>query len=131
MPEDAFTVSAQVGNRKTGQTETVDALVGSGNALAIMPSSLLHRLGDEPEGTMHFRSEYGGRVEFPVGHVHFSVQGAEGTALVVFGPEGRCELGSNTLSALLLEPDLEAHLMVPAIALLPTVIPVEEDVPGD
>ena len=41
MPEDAFTVSPQVGNRKTGQTETVDALVGSGNALAIMPSSLL------------------------------------------------------------------------------------------
>ena len=133
MPEDAFTVSAQVGNRKTGQTETVDALVGSGNALAIMPSSLLHRLGVEPERPMHFRSDDGGRVEFPIGHAFFSLEGAEGEALVVFGPEDRCELGTGTLSVLLVEPDPTTQSLFPVMGmgLLPGLLFLGDDDPGN
>ena len=123
---DTFTVAVQVSNRESGLAETVDASVGGGAALAAMPSSLLHRLGIEPERTMHFRSDDGGRVEYPVGHAHFSVQDVEGDALVVFGPEDCCELGTNTLSDLLLEPDLQAGMLLPAIGLLPGIILLDE-----
>ena len=90
--------------------------------MAVMPSSLLRRLGVEPERTMYFRTDDGGREAFAVGHAFFSVDRAEGAAPVVFGPDDRCELGADTLSALLLEPDVEARAMVPAIALLPTLL---------
>ena len=66
---------------------------------------------------MHFRSDDGQRIELPVGHAHFSVQGAEGEALVLFGPEDRCELGTNTLSDLLLEPDPTAQTLFPVMGL--------------
>ena len=96
MAAATFTVSVEVSNSNTGLSQTVEALVGGGSAIAVMPASLLHRLGIEPEETMHFRTQDGGRTEFPVGHAWFSVQGAEGEAMVVFGPEDRCELGANT-----------------------------------
>ena len=54
-----FTVSVEVSCRESGLTQTVDALVGGGNALATMPSSLLHRLGIQPDETMHFRAQDG------------------------------------------------------------------------
>ena len=117
MTSDAFRVSVRVSGLETGLSETVDALVGGGTAVAVMPSSLLHRLGIEPSETMHFRTEDGGRTELPVGYAHFSVEGAEGEAMVVFGPEDRCELGSNTLSDLLLEPDPAAQTLFPVMGL--------------
>jgi hypothetical protein len=123
---ETFTVPVQVSCRESGLAQTVDALVGGGNALAMMPSFLLYRLGIEPERTMHFRSEDGGRVEFPVGHAHFSAEGAEGSALVVFGPDGRYELGTNTLDALLMEPDPMSHRLVPAVEWLPTFLLIDE-----
>ena len=122
-----FTVSVQVSCRESGLTQTVDTLVGGGNALATMPSSLLHRLGIQPDETMHFRTQDGGRAEFLVGHAHFSVQGVEGPARVLFGPEDRCELGTNTLSSLLLEPDPAMLCLVPAIGLLPGILLIGDE----
>lgn len=129
MALEPFAVSVRVANHATGRSETVSALVGSGTSVAVMPSSLLHRLGIEPERTMHFRSEDGGRAEFPVGHALFSVEGAEGEAMVVFGPEDRCELGADTLSALLLEPDPTAQTLFPVmgLGLLPGIFLVGDD----
>ena len=117
MASDAFRVSVRISGPESGISETVDALVGGGTAVAVMPSSLLHRLGVQPTETMHFRAEDGGRAELPVGHAHFSVDGVEGEALVVFGPEHRCELGTDTLSALLLEPDLTAQSLFPVMGM--------------
>ena len=114
---ETFTVPVQVSCPESGRVETVNALVGGGGAVAMMPTSLLSRLGVEAEKTMHFRTDDGGRVEFPVGHAHFSVEGAEGEAMVVFGPEDRCELGADTLSALLLEPDPTAQTLFPVMGL--------------
>ena len=130
---DTFTVSVQVSNCETGLHQSVEALVGGGAAIAIMPSSLLHRLGIEPDGTMHFRSGDGGREELPVGHACFSVEGAQGEAMVVFGPENQCELGTNTLSDLLLEPDPEAQNLFPVmgLGLLPGIILMGDGDPGN
>ncbi len=129
MPQEPFRVSVRVSNHSTGLEETVDALVGVGTAISIMPASLLRRLGIEPERTMHFRSDDGGRVGFPVGHAYFSVEGAEGSALVVFGPEDRSELGTNTLSDLLLEPDPATQSLsgLLGLGLLPGIVLIEED----
>ncbi len=128
----SFTVSVQVSNLDTGLNETVEALVGAGTAIAVMPASLLKRLGIEPERTMYFRSEHGGRDEFPVGTAHFSVEGAEGPSMVVFGPEGRCELGANTLSDLLLEPDPASQSLssVLGLGLLPGIVFLGDHDPG-
>ena len=52
-----------------------------------------------------------------MGYAFFSVEGAEGEALVIFGPEDRCELGTNTLSDLLLEPDPMAQTLFPVVGL--------------
>ena len=117
MPQEPFRVSVRLANHSTGLSETVDALVGGGTAIAVMPSSLLNRLGIEPERTMYFRSDSGDRVAYPVGLAHFSVEGAEGTAPVVFGREDRCELGSNTLSDLLLEPDPAKQTLFPVLGM--------------
>ena len=78
---------------------------------------------------MHFRADDGGREEFPVGYAFFSVEGAEGEALVIFGPEDRCELGTNTLSDLLLEPDPTAQTLFPVmgLGLLPGIFLVGDD----
>ena len=133
MPQEPFRVSVRVSNRTTGLEETVDALVGGGTAVSIMPASLLRRLEIEPDRTMHFRSDDGGRVELPVGHAYFSVEGAEGSAMVVFGPEHRCELGTNTLSDLLLEPDSATQSLsgLLGLGLLPGIVFIEEDGPGN
>ena len=100
--------------------------------MAVMPSSLLHGLGIEPDDKMYFRAENGSRVEFPVGHAHFSLDGAEGEAAVIFGPEDRCELGANTLSDLLLEPDMAAQSLFPVmgLGLLPGVFLLGDSDPG-
>ena len=117
MATDAFTVSVVVSNPETGLGETVEASVGAGGAMAVMPASLLHRLGIEPDDKMYFRADDGGRVEYLVGQAHFSVQGTEGIAPVLFGPVDRCELGTNTLSDLLLEPDMAKQSLIPVIGL--------------
>ncbi len=129
---ETFTVQVRVSDGESGVSETVEALVGGGMAIAVMPASLLRRLGIEPESSMHFRSEDGGRVEFPVGNAHFSVEGAEGPAMVVFGPEDRCELGTNTLSDLLLEPDPTAQSLssLLGLGLLPGIVFMGDD-PGN
>ena len=129
MPEESFRTSVRVANPLTGLSQSVDALVGGGTSVTVMPSSLLHGLGIEPERTMHFRGGDGGRVELPVGHARFSVEGAEGEAMVVFGPEDRCELGADTLSALLLEPDPTTQTLFPVmgLGLLPGIFLVGDD----
>ena len=129
MPQEPFRVSVRVANHSTGHEEKVDALVGGGTAIAVMPASLLHRLGIEPERTMHFRSEDGKRVEYPVGSAYFTVEGAEGSAMVVFGPEDRCELGTNTLSDLLLEPDPAKQSLssLLGLGLLPGIVFMGDD----
>ena len=126
---ETFTVPVEISCPRSGRSETVNALVGGGASVAVMPSSLLHGLGIEPERTMHFRGDDGGRVELPVGHAHFSVDGAEGEAMVVFGPEDRCELGADTLSALLLEPDPTTQTLFPVmgLGLLPGIFLVGDD----
>ncbi len=100
--------------------------------MAVMPSSVLYGLGIEPDEKMYFRADDGSRAEFLVGHAHFSVEGAEGEAMVVFGPEERCELGANTLSDLLLEPDPSSHSLFPmmGIGLLPGVFLLGDGDPG-
>lgn len=133
MASGAFRVSVQVSGLESGLSQTVDALVGGGGAIAVMPASMLRSLGIEPEETMHFRTEDGGRAELPVGHAWFSVEGAEGEAMVVFGPEDRCELGANTLSDLLLEPDpaKQSVSSLLGLGLLPGIVFMGDYDPGN
>ena len=126
---DTFRTPVELGNPANGLAETIDALVGGKTSLAIMPASLLSRLGIEPDGTMHFRTSDGERVELPVGYALFSVQEDTSVARVVFSPEDRYELGTNTLAALSLDADYDTQCLVPAVAWLPSLLFADE--PGD
>ena len=67
-----FSVPVQVANPFTGQTETVEAVVDTGAADSVMPSSMLRRLGIEPVRTARYRTTSGERIEYDVGRAAFA-----------------------------------------------------------
>ena len=100
-----FRVPLQVGNPFTGQTEVVDAIVDTGAADSVMPTSLLRRLGIEPMRTARYRTVSGERVEYQVGSACFAAEGFRCIANVVFGPEEEPVMGATILEQLYLVVD--------------------------
>ena len=113
-----FSVSVDVANPFTGQSEAVEAVVDTGAADSVMPSSLLHRLGVEPERVVRYRTASGERVEYNVGRAAFHAEGFTCFANVVFGPEDNPLLGATTLEQLYLAVDPVGKRLVPVEGLL-------------
>ena len=113
-----FRVPLQVGNPFTGQTELVDAVVDTGAADSVMPTSLLRRLGIEPVRVRPYRTASGERVEYEVGWALFSAEGERCVANVVFGPEENPLMGATTLEQLYLAVDPVDQRLVPQEGLL-------------
>lgn len=113
-----FRVRLQVGNPRNGISETVDALVDTGASYSMMPASLLSRLGIETERTISLRVASGQSFQFPTGVADFSTAGYNGTARVVFGPEGQYLMGATTLEDLALAVDPLAQRLIPTEGLL-------------
>ena len=95
-----FSVAVVVGNPDTTARETVDALVDTGAAFSVMPASLLRRLGIEATRTRRLRLANGEVEERQTGMAFFEVDGMDGEARVVFGPEGLYLLGATALEDL-------------------------------
>ena len=113
-----FSVSVHVANVFSGETEIVEAVVDTGAADSVMPTSLLRRLGIEPERTVRYRTVSGERVEYDVGRAAFHVEGYSCFANVAFGPEEDPLLGSTTLEQLYLVVDPVGMRLVPVEGLL-------------
>ena len=113
-----FSIPLQVGNPYTGQTEVVDAIVDTGAADSMMPTSLLRQLGIEPMRTVRFRTASGERVEYEVGSAYFSAEGFRCIANVVFGPEDGPLMGATTLEQLYLAVDPRNKRLAPVEGLL-------------
>ncbi len=113
-----FSVQLTVGNPSFAARETVDALVDTGATFSVMPSSLLRRLGIEPTRTRRLRLANGQVEERQTGMAFFEVDGIDGEAMVVFGPENLYLLGATTLEVLLLVVDPINKQLVPEVGLL-------------
>ena len=113
-----FSVSLQVGNPFTEQSETVEAMVDTGAVDSMMPASLLRRLGVAPLRTVRFRTASGERVEYEVGRAYFSAEGESCFANVAFGPEDTLLMGATTLGQLYLAVDPVNQRLVPVEGLL-------------
>ena len=113
-----FSVQLTVGNPSFATLETVDALVDTGATFSVMPSSLLRRLGIEPTRTRRLRFANGQVAERQTGMAFFEVDGTDGEAMVVFGPENLYLLGATTLEVLLLVVDPINKQLVPEVGLL-------------
>ena len=113
-----FSVQLTLGNPSFATRETVDALVDTGATFSVMPSSLLRRLGIEPTRTRRLRLANGQVEERQTGMAFFEVDGIDGEAMVVFGPENLYLLGATTLEVLLLVVDPINKQLVPEVGLL-------------
>ena len=113
-----FRVPLQIGNPFTGQTEVVDAIVDTGAADSVMPTSLLRRLDIEPMRTARYHTISGERVEYQVGSAYFAAEGFRCIANVVFGPEQDPVMGATTLEQLYLAVDPKNKRLAPVEGLL-------------
>ena len=113
-----FSVPAIVGNPNTPARETVTALVDTGSTFSMLPSSLLHRLGIAPTRTRRLLLADGSVQEYQTGTAYFEVDGIDGEAMVVFGPDDVYLLGATTLETLLLMVDPINRRLIPEVGLL-------------
>ena len=113
-----FTVQATVGNLDSAEQEQVEALVDTGSTFSAMPASLLRRLGIAPTLTRRLRLANGQIEEYQAGTAFFTVNGRDGVAMVVFGPEDVYLLGATTLESLLFVVDPVNKRLIPEVGLL-------------
>ena len=114
----AFTVQATVGNLDSAEQEQVEALVDTGSTFSALPASLLRRLGIAPTLTRRLRLANGQIEEYQAGTAFFTVNGRDGVAMVVFGPEDVYLLGATTLESLLFAVDPVNKRLIPEVGLL-------------
>lgn len=113
-----FTVQATVGNLDAAEQEQVEALVDTGSTFSALPASLLRRLGIAPTLTRRLRLANGQIEEYQAGTACFAVNGRDGVAMVVFGPEDVYLLGATTLESLLFAVDPVNKRLIPEDGLL-------------
>ena len=113
-----FNVPATVGNPNTATREPVSALVDTGSTFSMLPANLLQPLGIAPTRTQRLRLANGQIVEYQTGTAYFEVDGIDGEAMVVFGPEDVYLLGATTLETLLLVVDPINQRLIPEVGLL-------------
>ena len=113
-----FTVQATVGNLDAAEQEQVEALVDTGSTFSALPASLLRRLGIAPTLTRRLRLANGQVEEYQAGTAFFTVNGRDGAAMVVFGPEDVYLLGATTLESLLFVVDPVNKRLIPEVGLL-------------
>ena len=113
-----FTVQATVGNLDAAEQEQVEALVDTGSTFSALPASLLRRLDIAPTLTRRLRLANGQVEEYQAGTACFAVNGRDGVAMVVFGPEDVYLLGATTLESLLFVVDPVNKRLIPEVGLL-------------
>ena len=113
-----FNVRATVGNPDTAAREPVSALVDTGSTFSMLPADMLRRLGIAPTRTRRLRLANGSIEEYQTGTAHFEVDGRDGIARVVFGPESVYMLGATTLEDLSFAVDPVNKRLIPEDGLL-------------
>lgn len=95
----------------------VSALVDTGAAYSVLPSTLLTRLGIVPfESGRRFRLADGRRVEYDMGVALLTIVGKTESCEVIFGSDGQYLLGANTLETFALAVNPVGERLMPIAA---------------
>ena len=114
-----FEIQVRVRNPMGGDYEKATMTVDTGASYSKLPSSLLEKLGIEPEERTYPVTLADDRVEeYPIGQASFEIAGRSRISPVLFGEEGIALLGATSLQALGLIPDTQNHELVDAKLLL-------------
>ncbi len=109
-----FQVDVGVGNLEGGDLAPVRPVVDTGAAHSMLPASLMEHLRIRPHREVGFILADGSQVRYDYGFARFSIDGDEGPAPVIFGPEDNCLLGASTLEAFNLLVDPAGERLLPA-----------------
>ena len=116
-----FQVEIEIGDPQGGRWEKVQGTVGTHATFALAPSSLLQRLGVQPERRISLRHPDGQLVERDAAQTWLRICEKSRIGIVVFGDEDESVLvGTNTLQGMLLEPDYEKETLVSVVGLMPS-----------
>jgi clan AA aspartic protease len=97
-----------------GPFEAIDALVDSGATYALVPRSMLERLGVQAVDRQTFVIADGNRIERDVGQATVRIDGRSRASVVIFGDEGVDPLlGAVTLEEFGLRVDPIARRLIP------------------
>ena len=103
----------------TGESARVDALVDTGSTYAVIPASLLDRLGVLRRDRMSFRLADERMVDYDLGETVADIDGRRMTVPVVFGPDdAEALLGAVTLEIFGMSADPVNQRLVPVPGLL-------------
>lgn len=110
-----FEVSVRVGHMLCGDMVAVTALVDTGARATVLPGSLLHQLGVEPDMRVQVAYANGEVRDTDAGQVRIGHNGVERVCPILFGEEeGIFLLGATTLDILKLMVDPVNRQLVPA-----------------
>lgn len=114
-----FSVELQIGDPAGTTFETIEALVDTEASYTTLPSSVLRRLGVEPDERASFDLADGRTVEYGIGETKVRINGRQRTTMVVFGDEdSQPLLGAVTLEQFGLGVDPLRRQLVPVPRLL-------------
>ena len=109
-----FKVPMGVGHPDGGDLYPVDAVVDTGAAHSMLPSSLLGGLNIPPLEELGFILADGSRVRYGFGMARFRIYDAERQCPVIFGPDDNYLLGATALEIFNLLVDPIGERLVPA-----------------
>src|SRR3990172_8430720 len=122
-----FTYPIDIGDARGESFEEVRPWVDTGALYSQFPASLLERLGHRPNARRQFRLADGTIIERPIGPVTLRIRGEVQPVICIFGDEGCAPLlGATTLETFSLAPDPVNETLNPTIAMLLSLIAVED-----
>ena len=110
----ALEVAVRVGHMVQGSMVAVTALADTGATYTVLPASLLHELGVEPDMRVQVAYANGEVRDTDAGQVRIGHNGVERVCPVLFGEEDIFLLGATTLEILRLMVDPVNQQLVPA-----------------
>ena len=110
-----FSVPIEVGNLGGGDMIGVSVVVDTGAIHTMLPESLLTQMRIQPMLERSFGFADGNEQIRGVGFCHIVWEGDEAVCPVIFGPEGKYQMGATTLEIFDLAVEPGEHRLVPRI----------------
>ena len=109
-----FATTVRIGNPNGGDWTEVDALVDTGAADSMFPTSLLEGLHLHPRSQVDYILADGSEVTYGRGRAVIAIGDREDICPVAFGPEGddNCLIGATTLQILMFAVDPTNEILV-------------------
>lgn len=122
-----FRYAIEIADASGRSFEVLNPWVDTGALHSQFPESVLQHLGYRPDATRPFRLADGSVIERPIGDIRVRIRDEVRTVISIFGEEGsESLLGATTLEAFSLAPDPVNETLNPIVAMLLSLLPVED-----